>query len=98
VELNEQFKDRGVTFISIDRAPRPKAATGFLETNKVVHTVLSDATGSAFDSYRIAGIPTTVIIDAEGRVMFRHVGYSPGDEGRLAKEIEWLLARKDDEA
>jgi hypothetical protein len=98
VELNEQFKDRGVTFISIDRAPRPKAATGFLETNKVVHTVLSDATGSAFDSYRINAIPVTVIVDAEGRVMFRHVGYSPGDDGRLAREIEWLLARKDDEA
>jgi peroxiredoxin len=94
VELNEQFKDRGVTFISIDRAPRPNGTEAFLETNKVVHTVLNDPTGSVFDSYRITGRPTTVIIDAEGRVMFRHVGYSPGDEGRLAREIESLLARK----
>ena len=98
VELSEQFKDRSVTFISIDRAPRPKAAEGFLEANKVVHVVLSDAAGSVFDSYRVTGIPVTVIIDAEGRVMFRHLGYSPGDEGRLAKEIESLLARKGNEA
>lgn len=98
VALNEQFKDRGVTFISIDRAPRAKAAEGFLEKNKVVHTVLSDPDGKIFDSYRVTGIPTTVIIDAEGRVMFRHVGYSPGDEERLAREIESLLARKDHEA
>jgi peroxiredoxin len=98
VELNGQFKNRGVTFISIDHAPRPKAAAAFLEAQKVVHTVLSDATGSVFDSYRVTGIPTTVIIDAEGRVMFRHVGFSPGDEGRLAKEIELLLARKGHEA
>lgn len=97
VELNERFKDRGVTFISIDHAPRPKAAEGFLETQKVVHTVLNDPTGDVFRSYRIRGIPVTIIIDAEGRAMFRHVGFSPGDEERLAKEIESLLARKGNE-
>jgi hypothetical protein len=98
VELNQQFKDRGVAFISIDRAPRQRAAEGFLDTNKVIHTVLGDPTGSVFDSYRVTGVPTTVVIDAEGRAMFRHVGYSPGDEERLAKEIESLLARKGNEA
>ncbi len=94
VELNEQFKDRGVTFISIDSGRRAKAAEGFVDTQKVVHTVLNDATGSVFDSYRVTGIPTTVIIDAQGRVMFRHVGYSPGDEERLAREIESLLPKE----
>ena len=98
VELNEQFKDRGVTFVSIDPEQRPKAAEGFLETNKVVHTVLNDATGDVFKSYQVGGIPTTVILDPNGRIMFRHVGFSPGDEGRLAKEIESLLARKGSEA
>lgn len=98
VELNEQFKERGVTFVSIDSAQRSKAAESFLETQKVVHTVLNDPAGDVFDSYRVSGIPTTVIIDGEGRVMFRHVGFSPGDEGRLAKEIEALLARKGNEA
>lgn len=98
VELNERFKDRGVTFVSIDSAPRPKAAEAFLETHKVVHTVLEDPSGDVFRSYRIMGIPVTVIIDAEGRAMFRHVGFSPGDEGRLAGEIESLLARKGNEA
>jgi cytochrome c biogenesis protein CcmG, thiol:disulfide interchange protein DsbE len=98
VELNGQFKDRGVTFVSIDHAPRPKAAEAFFVTEKVVHTVLGDPTGSVFDSYRITGTPTTVIIDAEGRVIFRHVGYAPGDEVRLAKEIESLVTRKGNEA
>jgi thioredoxin-related protein len=98
VELNERFMDRGVTFVSIDAEPRPKAATDFLATQKVVHTVLNDPTGDVFRSYRVGGIPTTVILDQNGRVMFRHVGFSPGDEERLAGEIESLLARKGDEA
>jgi peroxiredoxin len=98
VELNERFRDRGVSFVSIDRAPRSKAGGEFLATNKVVHTVLSDPTGATFDAYRVSAIPTTVIIDRQGRAVYRHVGYSPGGEETFAKEIEALLARAGGEA
>lgn len=43
------------------------------------------------DAYRITGVPTTVLIDHEGRVVFRHVGFAPEMKERFEKEIETLL-------
>jgi len=91
VELNERFEDRGVVVVSINRGERVKAAEEFLNTHKVVHAVLSDPSGGVFDAYRVRAIPVTVIVDRNGRVAFRHVGFSQGDEERFAREIESLL-------
>jgi peroxiredoxin len=91
VELNERFKDRGVAVVSINQGKRVKAAEEFLNTHKVAHTVLADLSGSVFDAYRVRAIPVTVIIDKNGRVAFRHVGFSQGDEEKLAREVESLL-------
>ena len=81
-----------VTIISIDRGRRTKKAEDFLNEQKAVHTILNDPDRSAFAAYKIAGIPTTVVVDHAGRVMFRHVGFGDGMQEQFAKEIETLLA------
>jgi hypothetical protein len=36
-------------------------------------------------------MPTSYIIDKKGMVKVVHVGYQPGDEKKIAKEVEALL-------
>jgi len=91
VALAEKYKNAPVVVVSIDPGKRPKGFDQLLAGNKVVHTVLNDAKSEAFKGYKVIGTPTTAIIDPTGRLMFRHVGYSPGDERILDKEIETLL-------
>ena len=98
VELYDRFESMGVQFVSIDAGERPPAAEEFLDENNVRHIVLNDADRSVREAYRITGIPVTVLIDHEGRIIYRHLGYAPGDEMRMAKEIETLLAWKGQEA
>jgi len=98
VELESRFRDRGLTVVSIDPGPKVKAAEEFLRNENVVHPVLTDPDGSVFVRYRIHAIPVTLVIDTDGRIVFRHVGFAPGDEERLAREIESLLPGKDHEA
>ncbi|PLX43918.1 MAG: hypothetical protein C0609_06875 [Deltaproteobacteria bacterium] len=38
--------------------------------------------------YSVSVLPTTIIIDKAGKIIFYHVGYKPGDE----KEIEEVIA------
>jgi peroxiredoxin len=78
--------------VSIDRGKRTSTAVEFIDEHKAVHTLLNDPDRNAFDAYDITGVPTTVIIDQTGRLMFRHVGYGEGLEETFAKEIETLLA------
>jgi thiol-disulfide isomerase/thioredoxin len=44
--------------------------------------------GSRFD---VNGIPSSWVVDAQGRVRFHHVGFAPGDERLLEREIRSLV-------
>ncbi len=68
----------------------------FVEDCGVAHLVSEDLTGEIRDEYDVRGVPTTVIIDDAGRLMFSHVGFENGLEEQFAKEIETLLAWRTD--
>ena len=90
--LDEKMQGRPVEIVSIDAGRRPKAALEFLDEHGAVHSLLNDPDRVAFGAYGVRGIPTTVIVDQSGRLMFRHVGFSEGMEELFEKEIETLLA------
>ena len=81
-----------MVIVSIDRGKRTPAAVEFIDENGAVHTLLNDPDRAVFDAYGVAVIPTTVVIDQAGRLMFRHVGFAEGMEELFTKEIETLLA------
>lgn len=96
VELYDKFEGRGVRIVSIDPGFGVEAALAFLDENGVRHDVLSDGGRTVFEAYRVVAIPLTVLIDHEGRAVYRHVGFTPGDENRLAREIETLIEWRGD--
>lgn len=95
MEINEKYEDQGVKVISIDSGVRSAAASALLDENGVTHIVLNDLTDEVMTDYRIVAIPVTVIIDHEGRVMFRHLGFADEMVPRLESEIEMLIAWRD---
>lgn len=44
-------------------------------------------------TYDVRGFPTTYVLDADGKAMFTHVGYSPKSIKHMDAEIAALLAR-----
>ena len=53
--------------------------------------VALDDQGISRSLYEIQGTPTNLVIDREGRVIFRHLGFSPGKEKVLEAEVEILM-------
>jgi peroxiredoxin len=49
--------------------------------------VAFDDAGSAGKAYGVVYTPTTVIVNPEGKVVFRHVGFSEGQQDVFQKEI-----------
>lgn len=92
VELYEKYEEQGVSVVSIDTGTRSAAAEGFLDENNVRHLVLNDLEGEVADAYRVVAIPVTVMIDHEGRVIYRHLGFAPEMKDRFEKEIETLIS------
>ena len=55
--------------------------------------VLLDDKDLSHQTYKIVYTPTTFIVDRLGRAVFIHVGFAPGQETMLEKEIHLLLER-----
>ena len=51
-----------------------------------------DPNGSIADALGVVLIPTTFLLDRQGRVRFKHQGFSAADEGTLRSEVAALLA------
>jgi len=76
-ELYLKYKDQGleVVGISVDRGP--SVVKKFMQKNKVPYAVAM-ATMGVVDAYEVyTGIPTTFVIDREGRVVEKVIGYRP---------------------
>ena len=83
--------DLSVAVFCVNLREEPEKITAMWEKKALSMSVLRDTDGAVGNSYKVQGIPQTVII-ADGTVRHVHVGAAPGHEKRLQREIEALLA------
>jgi thiol-disulfide isomerase/thioredoxin len=54
--------------------------------------VLLDPDGKVPSAYDVPTMPTSFVIDAKGLVKFVNAGFTPGDEKKIAEQVDGLLA------
>jgi thiol-disulfide isomerase/thioredoxin len=92
VSLYEEYKDQGLSIVGValDQGGASVVAP-FVEANSVTYTIaLGDQEISRL--YKVSGIPMTLIIDRNGVVAYKEVGFAPQMEGGMRATIEELLA------
>lgn len=85
----EEYRSRGVQFIGVNERDDPYAARAFIETNGLTFPSGLDPAGRLAASYRLTGMPTTFVIDRDGNLVFRFLGYL--DERTLRPALDALL-------
>lgn len=70
---SEQLGDQ-VRFVGIDRQDPRDAALAFLEETGVTYDQVASPSGEYYTTIGARGMPTTLFVDAEGVVQFRHTG------------------------
>ena len=80
--------------VGVEVTRRAELAQQFLKEVGVTFPVVEDKTDVAGSLYQVTGTPTNFLIDRQGRIIFRGVGYAPGSENELRAQIEYLLSRK----
>ncbi len=63
-----------VRFIGVDYQDRPQAALAFAEQVGVTYELVEDPDGSFFRAVEGRGTPQTLLVDADGRIVYRHAG------------------------
>lgn len=97
--IGETYKDAGlqVVVVSIDDARARNMIKPMCKRAGATFPVVHDAQTKVVTQYNPAKtLPYTVLIDKEGKIAKVHMGYNPGDEGRLEAEVCEVLGLSGD--
>ena len=90
--LEARFARRGLRVVAINLDAERADATRFLETTPVRFDVAFDPAGTSAEAFGLLGMPSSYLIDREGRVALAHVGFRRRDAAALEAAIAAVLA------
>ncbi|MDP1645101.1 MAG: TlpA disulfide reductase family protein [Thiobacillus sp.] len=91
-QLRVKMAGRPLTIVALDSAETPDEVNAYLSRMKLGFPILLDPDGSNTKRWNVFALPTTFLLDAEGRVRYVLTGPTEWDEGEALGVIESLLA------
>jgi len=88
--LQDRFASQGVKVVGISLDEDTDAFTAFLERVPLRFTILHDSTGRSGEAFSVVAMPTTFLIDRQGRIAARFEGGTHLEEE--AKAVTALLS------
>ena len=83
-----------VAFVFIDawenNGDKLKGAADFINSKGYTFNVLMDNEDKVISDYGVSGIPTKFVVDKNGRIRFKAIGYNGSPEG-LADELAMMI-------
>lgn len=94
LSVNQYKNDPNVAFVFIDSwekgTDKLKNAADFIAGKGYTFNVLMDTEDKVISSYGVSGIPTKFVLDRNGKIRFKAVGFEGSDEG-LAEELSLMI-------
>ncbi|MFP5350878.1 MAG: TlpA disulfide reductase family protein [Gammaproteobacteria bacterium] len=92
-QLYEQYRKVGFTLLAINVDDDPAKARTMARKLGVSFPVLFDTDKRVSKLYDVAAMPSTLLIDRDGRVRYVHRGYVAGVEQKYQTQVRELLAQ-----
>ena len=89
--LYDKYRAAGFTLLGVNIDDDARNAAGLSTKLGLKFPVLLDTDKKVSHLYDLATMPSTVLIDRDGRVRFIHLGYKDGYENTYEKQIRELL-------
>ena len=91
IGLQDELGRQHFEVIAINVDEHVDEALRFLDRYPVNYDNLSDPEGMTAEAYALPGMPTSFVINPEGRVTLVHSGFKPGDMTAIRAHIVALL-------
>ena len=89
----ERYKAQGFSVLAINQ-DSPKSVSkvrSFVSSHQLTFDVALDPNGELLQRFNGPSIPFAVLYNSRGVIAFKRIGYLPGDEKHVEKEIQKLL-------
>ncbi len=91
----KEFEDEGVELVAVNLREEKDKVEKFIAKQGWDLTVALDGEGKAGELYKVTGIPQTVIIGKDGKIVKVHVGANPATfKSELTRELKEATAAK----
>jgi len=90
--MQEKYKSKGLQIIGINLDQQANAAEKFLAQNPAKFTILFDPKGISPRTYGVKGMPTSVLIGRDGKVIQHHAGFNETSREQLEQLLQTVLA------
>ena len=90
-ELNERYKKAGLTIIAVGVDKKLDLIKKFIGETNPGFAVAHDPTGTIAKTYKLRAMPSSYLIDREGRLVSTHLGFRTSKIKQLETEIQHLL-------
>ncbi len=92
--LVREYQSQNFVVIGVNVDKDRDKAERFLTDTPADFPILYDPTGELATAYKVAGMPSGILIDRTGHVRFQHAGFSEKQKGLYEEQLQTLLAEK----
>ena len=91
--INETYADSNVQVIgiSIDDSRTVGRVKSMVKSQKLMYIILLDTEQKLYKNFNTTAMPFSILVDADGNILWEHTGYLPGDEAQMELEIKKAL-------
>jgi cytochrome c biogenesis protein CcmG, thiol:disulfide interchange protein DsbE len=93
-DMQSKYGAKGFQIVGINVDAKTADAKTFLTEVPAKFTVAFDDKGVTPKQFSIKGMPSSVLIDANGKVLLQHTGFRDADKAQLEQAIQQALSSK----
>jgi peroxiredoxin len=90
-EMQARYGARGLQVIGVSLDASSSDARTFLSETPARFAIAFDPQGATPRSYGVKGMPSSVLIGPDGKVLYRHTGFRDADRAQLEQKIQLAL-------
>jgi len=90
-DMYKKYNKLGFVILGVNVEEDSSKAKSMLRDVPVTFPVLLDPQNSVSKQYNVKAMPTTAIVDRNGKIRYIHEGYQPGYEKNYIKQIKELV-------
>jgi len=90
--MQNKYKAKGLVVIGVNLDDNREAAKAFLSQVPADFTIAYDPDGETPGKYQVEVMPTSYLIDRDGKLVYKHRGFKKSQSAEMEHKISSLLA------
>ncbi|MDP1675556.1 MAG: TlpA disulfide reductase family protein [Bacteroidota bacterium] len=95
--IYNQYKDKGFSIVAInqDNQKSVSKVSSYISSQEYSFYISTDSDGEIAQQFNVQNIPFSLLFDTNGMIVYKALGYKPGDEKKIEEELEILFSTKE---